>query len=891
MKKGKKWIMMLVSLCMMTPYMPAFAKPVFNNYGVPDSEATAGEKTCYEIPFMKDGKAVRCITQPMTKRYMKDGMMVEEKGNINIWVRGYAYSEDGSTEIKIGATLTYLDASTGEYVTDWWDNNTGSYSKGDSKPGEPWKILKDLYIEQKGELKFQDGANEMLGVAVTLGTNKGGSFTRMTGKPIAFGGDAIDPYLLNVVSLAAMDAGKREVDTYTARLNITTPTPNSKIFSDPVRLSPNSTVRAALNLEVSDLSRPAKYQIITRRADESAPTLPYYGGDWKVIKEEKTGVINGVTYSDMINTPNRLTAQHYIYTPGYEKSPKEYGLSTPRNREIVFSSPVNGVIQQSATLGDNTQYSTQSNKPAFFKKSNISNGTVVKGDFVAKETGKYKFCVYSATGSEGSITVDGRKVNFANNFGTYKAMQPKYYGQDVTVNLVKGQSYPIELKTQHRSSDDKAPCFKYSFIPGGDFEEDFYNAATRSYNAIYSEEWKTVTPDLFINQDASNGANRAAKFWGFIIPDKDGKFNFGVSSDDGAYGYLVIDGEKKVFVDSFAISSAKEHTTNAIFDIKAGRPYPFYLEWYEGCPSEQALAPRYRVANEALGDEEGWSDIPGNWFRPSSNKEVATKPLETFTGANATADILLPNNSLENYVLLNVNDRNGKDHQILYGPFTTIAATPAEPPKAIGDNNYIVPTSVSNVSTQVTYASKCKELSYELDLSSVKDYKIASQTTFTGFPLDASKLTVVVKEGKVNPSSRDTDTNKLMNLTTVNPSEYEVKVVGNKVVVAFKNKNQIINKNYGHQIDLYYQVDLGEHITYYTKSTPLQSYFGVVKAAKENEALRPKVTVISKNKPQILEAVIRPDTGAIVTPEQYSSTPVETTEDIELTLREIPGIN
>lgn len=871
----------LMILSMMTQPMTAFAKLNFNNVGVVDKQ-TNPNKVWYTIPTKQAGENVECFTQKVDKTYIKsEGHKVTENGSVSIWVKSYAYIEGTDESVKVGATLTYLNAETNDYVTEWWESKE-TYSKEEIG----WPNVKELHIELAEDLKFIEGDTKNQKMNITLKTNKDASVTLQTKYPVAFEEKGTNPSERDSITFTAMDEGVRELDEYVSKLDPTAPFGNSKIFNPPLEISPNSFVELTLNLQTKKDGEAPKYQIVS---GDTEPQLPYTGGTWKPIRTELSENGTRVQYTDMIDTPNLLTVQHYIYTPGYFKSPEEYGYSTPRDRAVVFSSPVNKPVQQSTVLGTNQTYSTQALKPAFFKRSTIKFKTTLNAVFVPKETGEYKFTVRSATGSKGVITVDGKEIIFADNFDTHIEKDDRYYGLNTSVKLEAGKRYTMYMETHHESAHDKAPCFMYSMKPQTGWPEDYYVDEETGYNEKYADTWKIVTPELLQEQDPSNGANRAMKLWGFIVPDKSGKFNFGLQADDGAYGYLLMDGKEKVFVDSFKITETTDQSNNEVFEIKKGVAYPFYLEWYEGCPNEQSLAPRYRVAKPNNAEGEGWMDIPSHWFRPSSNLEVAENPLSTYYGIEAKERIELPYNNHMNYIILEAEDINGEKHQIKYGPFTAIQSNKVEPekPQMATDKNYVVPTSVSNVNSTVLYNVDSKAISYEVDLTDLKTKKLNGSTLFKS-GLDVSQMSVVVQEGTVNENGR------LEGLTKLKADEYTLSVSGEKINITLKDPEKIMKKGTGHQLDIYLRIDLNNDISYYDKENK-KWYYTTYKTnkvdAEGKEIPDAVVKVTSKKKHKIADEVYSLTTNTLIKPATYSTNVFSTISKVGLDLRQIPGIN
>lgn len=112
-----------------------------------------------------------------------------------------------------------------------------------------------------------------------------------------------------------------------------------------------------------------------------------------------------------------------------------------------------------------------------------------------------------------------------------------------------------------------------------------------------------------------NAAVKAMKLWGYFCPQRTGSYILGAYSDDGAYGYIMVDGVKQVFVEDWRIAPPQDRSKSISMQLTAGKYYPIYMEWYEGCPTQAAFVPRYRY-NDGH-DWSVWTNIPQNEFYSS----------------------------------------------------------------------------------------------------------------------------------------------------------------------------------------------------------------------------------------------------------------------------------
>ena len=76
---------------------------------------------------------------------------------------------------------------------------------------------------------------------------------------------------------------------------------------------------------------------------------------------------------------------------------------------------------------------------------------------------------------------------------------------------------------------------------------------------------------FFGNSEIGSGANRAVKFWGYIQPNQTGYYQLGAYSDDGAYGYLIIDNQKTEFVNNWQVQAAFDRTNGNSMKLEKDR--------------------------------------------------------------------------------------------------------------------------------------------------------------------------------------------------------------------------------------------------------------------------------------------------------------------------------
>jgi len=146
-----------------------------------------------------------------------------------------------------------------------------------------------------------------------------------------------------------------------------------------------------------------------------------------------------------------------------------------------------------------------------------------------------------------------------------------------------------------------------------------------SNNLVYNNSQTSVYSNKYVTGSTTywnkNAGMKAMKMWGYFVPQKSGSYLLGAYADDGAYGYITIDGVEKVFVNDWRIAGPQFRTTPdgkdgnntsssiaVTYDSKnksgsnykftgvnlvKGNYYPIYMEWYEGCATQGAFVPQY----------------------------------------------------------------------------------------------------------------------------------------------------------------------------------------------------------------------------------------------------------------------------------------------------------
>ncbi|WP_069998205.1 PA14 domain-containing protein [Cellulosilyticum sp. I15G10I2] len=364
----------------------------------------------------------------------------------------------------------------------------------------------------------------------------------------------------------------------------------------------------------------------------------------------------------------------------------------------------------------------------------------------------------------------------------------------------------------------------------------------------------------------TGGANKAVKFWGYIIPNETGNYNFGAYSDDGAYGYVIIDNEKKVFVEDWTVAAAynrsgikKDDPNTPVLRLEEGKVYPIYMEWYEGCPTHKAFIPSYKAASGGT-----WTNIPTSWFYASANTTPGDVNEAYFDAYTLENQIPLPSKEGTYYAAIQVISRDGTARQVLNGPFKIQSILP-QITSISTTKNFIAPEALSNVSFNTYFQEYSKGIKYEVDFKVVKETELDGKTLMQ-FDLNKAIVAISIDGGSIEKLRNGTD--------------YTTRVEGNRLIITL---NESFNAAAGSTqvFDIYIPTNMGAEIAY-----------GNTEKSYLNQYIMPKKTnniqVTVKATPRIQEAYTKED--GTREDEKYGIEESKT-EMIELNYREISKIN
>ncbi|MDP4093446.1 MAG: PA14 domain-containing protein [Bacillota bacterium] len=189
---------------------------------------------------------------------------------------------------------------------------------------------------------------------------------------------------------------------------------------------------------------------------------------------------------------------------------------------------------------------------------------------------------------------------------------------------------------------------------------------TANNNSVYFTSPKSglnLSPSTNVNGTVyymKNAGLKSMKLWGYFAPKRTGSYLLGSYSDDGAYGYIIVNGNNNVFVNDWRIagpqfratpfnSSGVQIAANTAVStstqykgiyLEAGKYYPIYMEWYEGNPTQGAFVPQYiynSAPNHLFKISSDSSDINTNVTKYAIPQSEFYSSKTTTPGSQSTA--------------------------------------------------------------------------------------------------------------------------------------------------------------------------------------------------------------------------------------------------------------
>ena len=847
-------------------------------YAAVPSEVSS--KNYKEVKVIYKGRETNSIVKEVYKTGLNGGKKFEIKGKAIFYVRAFVY-ETGS-QYKAGVQVTYIDKANNE-INDWWD-----YTNTLTKEQVGWPECSDYYIEVLDDLEFIEPnidpnktINPTQEMEFSVREKFGGVFSRKTTREIQLD---VGPNFLNIKT-EIKDSSNVIKDSYKAVFESDTATKDGvKVlkheFATPLITGLNSKVQIDVDMQNSSLAEAPQYQVITVPLGTKTD-LPIKTGTWTSI-----GTLSGATskeeiiYPDVDEEAGYISAFHYDVRYGVAKASKD---DSNLSHEEIFNDKnrlTAEKIKQRAIKDINNQYSSRPEQGAFFGNSKTGVQTMT-ANFIAPESGWYWFAIRTSSSAYGKIdnkvfvnewnaVADqwDKSGNYWGGNGWFPKTEDEgknYYRDSSNTGsnvfyLEKGTVHTIETKWRHATQNDYRPSLHYKV----------------SSNKSSWSSWELADNTVLSNRNFSGAANKAVQYWGFIRPDKDGEYNLALYADDGAKGWIGIDGEEVVFVDSLKLSNAQNQTIGSVaVSLKGGKDYPFYIEWYEGAPHDKALQPKIKLKSESE-----FQTIPDSWYHASKSEEPTVTLRDVYVSETLSKEVPLPNIEGQHYIIVKAKDSYGVENQVLVGPIITVIGTAIveTPPAGTSDNNNIVPESISNVNAMIRYGTDTKKIEYTIDLSAVSSAATS----------DGNKVFKELTQSQLNNAVIEITDKNGKEIIKAGTGNYEKIITDNKIVIKLKDTNVITNTGETHKINIYFPTYLNEGITYFKQTGNDNTYMKLL----ESQSLSPvKVKLTVSRCPKEREALIDPVTGTIILNEQYATVPKVDDVDIQVLLREIPNIH
>jgi len=375
-------------------------------------------------------------------------------------------------------------------------------------------------------------------------------------------------------------------------------------------------------------------------------------------------------------------------------------LAATTGLTISVNDSSNQSIPQYTNSGGNT-INTQFSNPVRLAANatakisyNFTNATTAKYQFVqASNVTTLPQFPQDSTMTNINLPAPNSQAAYGNDIGpngTISTMQYVYAGNPSTASstaqLTRDVSFGTPLSStmlvQNAIQGSDIPNYTVSgstaFLPN----TTVYTGSSKSRTSTYYV-WNPFSN--YYMTPSKNAAWKAMKFWGYISPPNSGYYNLGANSDDGAYGYIIVNGQTKEFVNDWSIAAAFNRTDNNPIYLTANSYYPIYMEWYEGCPTNAAFTPVYQFSSKSSTSalSSSWANIPQNYFYSSKTTTPGTIPGAYFGDVSG---IPFPNQDGIYYIATKFVSGEGTTSG-LYGPFIIDTTPPTINNLSVVSNN------------------------------------------------------------------------------------------------------------------------------------------------------------------------------------------------------------
>ena len=211
-----------------------------------------------------------------------------------------------------------------------------------------------------------------------------------------------------------------------------------------------------------------------------------------------------------------------------------------------------------------------------------------------------------------------------------------------------------------------------------------------------------------------------------------------------------------------------------------------------------------------------------------------------------------------------------------------ISVTPATlTPTWTDATNYIQPEGVTNVSVDIKFDEKCRDIIYSIDLTTLINEKLFTDTL----------MSYTLKDALGNPASKIQIKKLGASPSIIESKYYKQSVNGNKLVIEFNKYDDVTNgpfyaeKNDEYSVNIYIPTKMGTSIKYSEYKN------GYITGGNKKQNITTELVATVRIQ-EAGEKDFGPPIGKVTLPEVYGSTPSSPVpKEIELTYWEMPNIN
>ena len=192
--------------------------------------------------------------------------------------------------------------------------------------------------------------------------------------------------------------------------------------------------------------------------------------------------------------------------------------------------------------------------------------------------------------------------------------------------------------------------------------------------------------------------------------------------------------------------------------------------------------------------------------------------------------------------------------------------------------NYIQPEGVTNVSVDIEFNEKCRDISYSIDLEPLIDKELDGDAL----------MSYLLKNDEGNPASKIQIKKLGASPSILDSKYYKQSVNGKKLIIEFNKYNGddpfYAEKNDKYSVNIYIPTKMGTSINYSNYKS------GYITGGNKKETITTELVATVRIQ-EAYEEVFPAPIGKVIVPEAYSATSSKKPYNIDLTYWEMPNIN